>query len=320
MAAVRELMDALPGGVGRVVDIRVMGGIDLEVLPDRGLDIGAAWYAGVPLSWTSPIARGAPLDVARDADWLRRFRGGLVTTCGTDHVGPPTESAGLHGRHSSLPATDVRTTRHRDGDATVCRVTGTIEDIEMFGRRIVVHRTIETRTDAPQVVLRDVIENQGHAATPVPLLYHVNLGPPLIHPGSRIHSRCRDVVAREAVASVPDPLLLPEPAADPMEAVFEHRNPQAQAGVAHVVVDSPVSDVAAVVSWSLVSLPRLYQWVWPARRGWALAVEPSNTALFGADRSGPRHGAPMVEAGESITTELTVRLVGRGSGIPGGAE
>ena len=29
----------------RAVDVRVLDGIDLRLLPDRGLDIAAAWYA-----------------------------------------------------------------------------------------------------------------------------------------------------------------------------------------------------------------------------------------------------------------------------------
>lgn len=309
VATIRELVEPPPRGAGRVIDIRVLGGIDIEVLPDRGLDIGAAWFAGAPVSWTSPVARRAPLDVASGMDWLHRFNGGLVTTCGTDNVGPPTDRGGLHGRHSSLPATDVRISRYRDADATVCQVTGTIEDLEMFGRRVVVHRTIETRTDDPLVTIRDVVENQGYEATAIPLLYHVNFGAPLLLPGSRVRSGAEQLVAREPAPWVPDPSMLPEPLEGPAEAVFEHLEPPSDAGVSEARVDSPGSSLAAVVSWSSGSLPRLYQWVWPARGGWALGIEPSNAALSGPDQAGPTGGAPVVEVGGSIVTEVRVRLV-----------
>ena len=309
VATIREFTEPAPRGVGRVIDIRVLGGIDVEVLPDRGLDIGAAWFAGAPVSWTSPVGRAAPLDIARGMDWLHRFNGGLLTTCGTDNVGPPTDRGGLHGRHSSLPASDVRISRFRDAAATVCQVTGTLEDIEMFGRRVVVHRTIETRTDDPLVTIRDVVENQGYAATAIPLLYHVNFGAPLLMPGSRVHSGAEQLVEREPVPWLPDPLVLPEPFDAPTEAVFEHLGLPSEGGVSQVRVDSPGSDMAAVVSWSSASLPRLYQWVWPARRGWALGIEPSNAALAGPDQAGPTGGAPVVEVGGSIVTEVSVRLV-----------
>jgi hypothetical protein len=309
VASVRQLIDPGPAGAGRVVDVRVMGGIDLEVRPDRGLDIGAAWYRGVPLSWTSPVANGAPLDRPRGGDWVDRFVGGLVTTCGTDNIGPPTPTAGMHGRHSHLPATDVRTDVRRDGDGFVCEVAATVEDVSMFRRRIVVRRSITTRTDDPVVVLRDVIENQGYEATPLPLLYHLNLGAPLVHPGSRVRTASTRVVAREPVGHVPDASLVPQPLDAPTEAVFEHVGPEVVDGVGRAVVTSPVWGTAAVVTWSAATLPRLYQWVWPARRGWALALEPSNAALFGPDRDDPERAAPLVPAGGVLTTELTVRLV-----------
>lgn len=318
VADVRERTDASGGGVGRVLDVRVMGGIDLEVWPDRGLDIGPAWYRGTPLSWTSPVGRGTPLDVSRGTDWLGRFRGGLVTTCGTDNIGPATATSGLHGRHSSLPATDVRHSRSRDGEAVVCRVTGTIEDVSMFERRVLVHRTVETRTDSARVVLRDIVENVGWTATAVPVLYHVNLGAPLVRPGTRV--RCSSARTQEMGPApwVPDPTLLPEPVDGPEEAVFEHVQPRAGDGLGRVEVGHPDDDLAAVVQWSIASLPRFYQWVWPARRGWGLGLEPSNAVLSGPGQQSQGSAAPLLPAGCSTTTELTVSLVSTGSLVPAG--
>lgn len=305
-ATVQELLDLPPAGVGRVVLMRVMGGVDIEVWPDRGLDIGPAWYRGTPLSWTSPVGRGSPLPIPHGADWLSRFTGGLVTTCGTDHVGPATERAGMHGRHSHLPAVDVRTDRYRDGDETVCRVSGTVEDVSMFDRRVVVRRSVETRTDSPLVVLRDEVRNDGFRATQVPLLYHVNLGAPLVHPGTRLSGGGRETVPREPVPHVPEALLLPEPGDGSAEAVFEHDDVVVDDGWARLVVSSPVWDVVAEVSWSAESLPRLYEWVWPTRRGWALGVEPSNAGMY--DRPGSPAGAPSLQPGATFATELRIAL------------
>lgn len=320
VASVRDLRDDSAGGVGRVLDVRVAGGLDIEVLPDRGLDVGAAWCDGVPVSWTSPVGRGNPLDVASGTDWLSRFRGGLVVTCGTDNVGPATATSGLHGRHSGLPATDVRWDVRRDGDAVVCRITGVVEDVEMFGRRVVLRRTIETRTDRPLLVLRDSIENQGYSPTPVPVLYHVNLGAPLVYPGSTVRTGSRAVVQREDAPWVPDPALLPEVRGGPEEAVFEYLDPEAgtgeQAGLGKVVVASPVTGMVAVLRWSTASLPRLYQWVWPARDGWALGIEPSNAALFGDAQRVTGNGAPVLAVGESVDTEISVELVPAGRARP----
>src|ERR687892_325034 len=53
----------------RAVDVRVAGGIDVRILPDRGFDVGQAWYRGVPLAWISPARRGA---TPSGEGWLRR--------------------------------------------------------------------------------------------------------------------------------------------------------------------------------------------------------------------------------------------------------
>ena len=40
------------------IDVRVLGGIDLRLHPERGLDIGAAWFRGTPLAWIAPTGEG----------------------------------------------------------------------------------------------------------------------------------------------------------------------------------------------------------------------------------------------------------------------
>ena len=77
----------------RAIDLRVEGGIDLRLLPDRGLDVADGWFAGVPLDWRSPVGETA----AVNHDWMLSFGGGLVVTCGLRNVGVPSEGHGQHG-------------------------------------------------------------------------------------------------------------------------------------------------------------------------------------------------------------------------------
>src|SRR3954453_21334251 len=82
----------------RAVDIRVWNGIDLRLLPDRGLDIGAAWFRGTPLAWISQTGEQAPPEPEAlvDRAWGDFWGGGLVTTCGLSNVGEASEGYGLH--------------------------------------------------------------------------------------------------------------------------------------------------------------------------------------------------------------------------------
>jgi hypothetical protein len=62
----------------RALVLRLAGGLSLDVLPDRGLDIGAAWWAGVPIAWRSPHL----VDPGPAETWENRFLGGLLATKG----------------------------------------------------------------------------------------------------------------------------------------------------------------------------------------------------------------------------------------------
>ena len=75
-----ELFERLEGqGRGsRVARLAVPGGFDIEVLPDRGMDLGAVSWRGIPVAWISAAGPSAPdvLDPGSQG-WLRAFRGGL---------------------------------------------------------------------------------------------------------------------------------------------------------------------------------------------------------------------------------------------------
>ena len=87
----------------RALDIRCWDGIDLRVLPDRGFDLGQAWFAGVPLAWVSAVGETGPLDRPEGMDWSTRFGGGLMVTCGLRNVGMPAEGITAGTRWEDVP-------------------------------------------------------------------------------------------------------------------------------------------------------------------------------------------------------------------------
>ena len=138
-AVVSIVADGAAAG-SRAVDIRVWDGIDLRLLPDRGLDIGAAWFRGTPAR-VDLARRRAGAAAARGARRQRVVRdawgGGLVTTCGLSNVGAPSEGYGLHGTYTARPATDLQIER----TTSEVTVTGTIVDPPFtLSRRIVTTR------------------------------------------------------------------------------------------------------------------------------------------------------------------------------------
>jgi len=195
------------------IDIRVYGGIALRLYPNRGLDVGAAWFRGVPLAWISPVGEGGT-----DADdWRDSWGGGLVTTCGLDNVGAPSEGIGLHGTYTFLEAVDLEAIR---GDSdVVCRAT--IHD----PRGLRVERAIRTAIGEGRVELVDRTLNAAAESLAAPLLYHVNLGWPLWDDGARVETDATEIAPRDDDAAPHDWAPAPQPHPVPERSCRPARRP-----------------------------------------------------------------------------------------------
>lgn len=309
-----EALASVSDGAGRsggVLRARVAGGLDLEVLPDRGFDIGAACYSGWPLAWVSPVADARPLDVPAGDAWLARFAGGLLTTCGPENIGPPTGRAGLHGSHSHRPGRPVELRSGvRDGRPFVL-LAGTVDYAAVLGPTARLDRVIESTVDERgRAVLRvaDEIVNEGPDPFPAAVLYHVNLGAPLVRPGTAIRWPGTRRTEREPCPAVPDPSTMPEPTDQLTESVVAHTGPRVDPdGRVRVHVIAP-DGLTVEVAWTADTLPYSYQWTVPTRRRWALGIEPASAPLFGPDRAAADAGIPAVPMGTVRRHELTLTV------------
>lgn len=314
--AVAQVLDVVQAGGERLLVVRLAGGLSFDVRPDRGLDLGPAWWGDVPLAWRSPHRT----DPGPGAGWEERFLGGLVVTCGPENIGPPTATAGQHGSHHLTPATEVRWWREVTPSGVAVHVRGAVGFSTLYGTRLVVEREIVATTGRPRVEIRDVVRNDGDVPVGVPLLYHVNLGAPLLAPGGRLRVEAGRTRLREPLPPGRAVLTMPEPSPGAAAVVAEHRDLAVTDGRARAVLTGGAAEVA--VDWTAATLPRLCTWAWPARGAWVLGVEPANAPLFGPERDGPHAGAPLLGPGESWRTGVVVEVLPPGAGpaaAPGGA-
>ena len=117
---------------------RTGGDLSLDVLCDRGMDLGAAEYRGAPLAWLSPTGVVAPhFRELRGEGWLRSFGGGLLVTCGLQNVGEPSEmdgeELGLHGRISNTPASLLSREVRWDGEGCLLEARGEVREAGCSG-------------------------------------------------------------------------------------------------------------------------------------------------------------------------------------------
>ena len=301
-SAVPSVVADGPAAGCRAIDLRVWDGIDLRLLPDRGLDAGAAWYAGVPLAWISPVGETAP----RESDWSRAFNGGLLATCGLRNVGAPSEGHGLHGEFHVQRATIEAIERTAGGTITV---RGRVAEVDSLGFHLEVQRSWRTRVGEGRVELVDVVRNRGRETEAVPMLYHVNLGAPLWAEGAELHldpvaTRPRDEAAaahagswREAPGVVPDA----------QERVFEHDVEPGPDGWAEARVRNDRLGLEVAVRWDAATMPRFWQWVQPAPGLGVLGLEPANCSVLGRAHDRAEGRLPELAPGEERISRLEIR-------------
>jgi hypothetical protein len=269
------------------IDARILRGIELRIHARRGLDIGAAWFRGLPLAWIAPAGEGG----AETADWRRAWGGGLVTTCGLDNVGAASEGIGLHGTYTFLHAEDVLL--ERSTAAVVIR--GTVDD----PRGLRVRRTIRTHGGSGRVDVVDLTENVSAQTVEAPLLYHVNLGWPLWDTNAYVASDAAEVRPRDDEAARHDWRMAPPAPAAAGERVWEHVA-ATRLGV--------VNERLGLRLWVESNLPRAWQWVDPAPGVYALGIEPANCSVLGRAHDRAEGRLPVLQPGEQRSTKITITV------------
>jgi hypothetical protein len=262
----------------------------------------------MPISWTSAVGPAAPVDDLSGDGWLRAFSGGLLTTCGLQNVGAPSEGHGLHGRYSHLRAGEVRVERRIVDDSVIIEVSGTVDEVAALGPHLQLTRRLRLDVATATIEIRDVTVNLGDEDVAAPLLYHVNLGAPLWSGAARLQVSADDVQPRDAASEAGlDAWDRPPPvAAGASEWVFEHSPVPDVEGWAHAEVHQPSVNRRIRCSWDTATLPRFHQWSHRGAGVYALAIEPANCSTSGraADRAAGR--LPMLSPGESRVTRLRV--------------
>lgn len=292
-----------PGAGSRVLSVAPAGGVHARVLLDRGLDLGAAWFGGEPVAWLSAMGERPPGSGDAGEGWHDGWAGGLLTTCGLQNVGSPSEGHGRHGRFSELAATDLSVDRQIDetGAGRIV-VAGTLHEPVGLGRGIRVRRGLTFRVGSGVVELEDVAMNVSAERLQAPLLYHLNIGYPFLGADSVLLHR--DGVAFTAA---PGSATMGSPSVEP-DTVTEHQPFVGADHIATVALRSSRLGMRTTVDWDARTLPRLFHWQRRAPGSYVCAIEPSNCSVQGRafDRDDGRD--PVLAPGETRRTWLRITI------------
>ena len=301
----------------RLIDVWTGSGLRFQINAERALDITSCDFKGIPLGWRSPVGVVHPAYFEPDGlGWLHSFTGGLLTTCGLDQFGLPCqengEDFGLHGRISNTPAVQVGYKAGWVGDEYELSVSGEIRQTRFFGENLVLRRRIVTHLGSAKLRIEDQVTNEGFEPAPHMILYHFNLGFPLLTEHTRLQLQAEESAPRDDAArsgfSEWAQFQLPTPGY--AEQVFIHRLAADKDGFSRIELVNP--DLKLGMCWSYLthSLPYMMEWKMMGMGAYVVGVEPANcNGLAGRVATKAKGDLLLLEPGESRDYAIELEII-----------
>jgi hypothetical protein len=296
------------------------GPMTIDVLPTRGMGIWRVRRGDRVLGWRSPAIAPVnpsyvPLMEPSGLGWLDGFNE-LLCRCGLESNGPPEfDDAGrlvrpLHGRIANSPAhrVDVKF----DEFAGYIRLRGIIDESRFLFQSLRLTTTITTSVGSDEFTWTDEVENIGGRDAIMQMLYHFNIGQPLLQAGARITAPIVAISPKTKVAAdagIDAWNIMPPPRADSSEQVFVTDLAADDGGNTGVLVSGLENNEAVSLRFNKSSLPCFTVWrnTLSDPDGYVLGIEPATN--YPNPRSfEQQHGRVVtLRPGQKWRTEVTAR-------------
>ncbi len=255
----------------------------------------------------------------RGFGWLRSFGGGLLVTCGLKHVGPPAEEEGekhgLHGLISHIPAELVSVIQRWEENDFIMEVRGEVRETQVFGENLVLERKIWAKGGEKRIFIEDRVRNEGFQDTPHLILYHINLGFPLIDEGSYLLAPVEEIRPRdeEAEKEKEKYYLFTKPLPGFKERCYFLNLKENPEGKVKVAVINPHLEggMGVYLIYPKSVLPYFIEWKMMGEGVYAVGIEPANSLILPRKELKEKGILPFLKKGEEVTYRLEIGVVER---------
>ena len=319
-----SVLDNGAGRGTRIAWINTGSGLRFKVVIDRAMDIADAFYNEDSLAWLSHsgISTAQPLS-DKGIEWLKTFGGGLVVTCGLSHVGGPEKDEfgerGIHGQISNTPAEIVSVIQPDPLTGNMeMSITGIIRESQALGNRMELRRTISATLGKSTIRIQDEVINRGNTEAPHMLLYHCNLGWPLVDEGSKIvwngSWKSRDGNPDKLFKEGNDFHICPTPLDDHQgsgeEAAFIDIDAD-EAGFCNCGIDNQKIGIILNLKFRKKELPCLTNWLHFGKGEYVVGLEPGTNPPIGQSRARRQNELILLAPGETRKYELEIQVLNK---------
>lgn len=203
--------ETLAGGKSHDMELLTVdtGSVKVTFLPDRGMGIWKCDLQQLEYGWQSPVDGPVhpslvPIFDPSGIGWLEGFDE-LLVRCGLHSNGAPEfDDKGilkypLHGRIANLPAAKIEVVV--DPVEGTMDITSTVRETRFLVYTLELQTRYRLRVNRNEIEVTDTVTNLRSQPTTMQLLYHINLGQPLVQEGTTVHAAFQEMSPRTSRAA-----------------------------------------------------------------------------------------------------------------------
>jgi galactose mutarotase-like enzyme len=278
----------LVGGKGdgmRLLEVRNGKGLEFTVSLDRCADISRLSVDSRNIGFFAPCGYVSPKYYdGQGIGFLKSFTAGFLTTCGLTAVGSPCEDNGeilpLHGAISNTPSENHSYSITDDE----IQIKAAIRHASLFGEQLILSRKYICSLQENTLKIIDTVKNIGCRTSPFMMLYHFNIGYPMLSEKSKVLIPSNSVTPRNehAAKSIDNCLKMEHPQSDFEEQCYYYDVKDTQ-GKASVEIYNPDIEKRLIMRYGKNELNCFTQWKMMGEYEYVLGLEPGNCTPDGRD-------------------------------------
>ncbi|MCY2943599.1 MAG: aldose 1-epimerase family protein [Planctomycetota bacterium] len=270
------------------------GTLQIVLCPTRGMGIIEVRKSGQRFGWLSPVSeivhpKYVNLQDRGGLGWLSGFNE-FMCRCGLENNGGPgpdtiitntgekAEMAlTLHGKIANIPASKVEVEIERQAPWRI-RVKGVVHERMFLGPKLELRTVLETEAGSAKFTIKDTVINHSAQPQEFEILYHANIGRPVLGAGAKIllpAAKVSPINARaaEGIANWED---FQGPTNGYVEQVYCIEPRPDALGRAHSVIHNAAGNLGVTIDWMAAELPFVTLWKNTAAEadGYVTGIEP----------------------------------------------
>ncbi len=296
------------------LNIRNGLGLEIWISLDRAGDVSRVNFKGDNIGYFAPCGYVAPQYYDnRGTGFLKSFTAGFFTTCGLSAVGSPCiddgEELPLHGTISHIPS-EICAIEETEKELIIKLRT---QDTVLFGRKLVMNRVYTISYTENVFTVNDTVTNEADAQSPYMIMYHCNMGYPLLNENSLVKIPNNAVQARNEHARkyIDSALQMEKP-----QSCYEERcyyyDVKENDNIAKVGIFSSIINKGLIMEYDKKALPCFTEWKMMGKTDYVLGLEPGNCTPDGRNVLRENNTLKFLQPDQSATTTIKFTFINEG--------